>query len=259
MQSDAYKRADNRWQQHLSECKAAIIAQYETVQDYAASRFGSLPPDMAIHDVGILVPVVAFAGLRTIGEVDAAWSRVEQQVNEAAYDQKGSLPIGQPEGMTAFSDATAPSPTRRRREFTPTDLYPVGYPATASVWTLMTTDEQADGWHICFTHLWGSPGISVTNAIERLATAVYREANAITAQSRRLGSRRSMGRLLSPKPSPLDPARFHFYDGEFTSPDWQHHPVIPHVIQTIRFELAADAVPMRAEDRLLGQKNEIPS
>jgi hypothetical protein len=51
-------------------------------------------------------------------------------------------------------------------------MYPGGYAGDTGAWALVTIDEQADGWHVCFIHHWGSHGLSVTNAIEKLATAV---------------------------------------------------------------------------------------
>jgi hypothetical protein len=82
-----------------------------------------------------------------------------------------------------------------------------------------------------------------------------------------------MRRLLGPKPSPLDPGRFHFDEhtppaprgglrehfsrvelgfenGEFTRPQWQHYRMIPRAIQTIAVELTEDAGPPQLDGRL---------
>jgi hypothetical protein len=82
------------------------------------------------------------------------------------------------------------------------------------------------------------------------------------------------------KPSPLDPGWFHFYEHtppapcgglrehvsrvvlrfearEFTQPEWKHYRTIPRAIQEVRFELAADAIPTPAADRLLRQKDKV--
>lgn len=266
MVSDAYKQAKARWEKHQAGCLAAIVAQHETVQEYAAWVFQSFPVTMGQYDVSVLLPEVDFEALRTIQEVDAAWSRIRRIAEEAANDQRCSLPVGQPEGMTAFADATAPSLTRNWREFVPRDLYPTGYAGWAGVRTLMTIDEQTDGWHICFMHRWGSPGDSVTNTIDRLATAVYREACAFAAQQSagRAGPGAWIGRLLGRRPALLDPRRFHFYEhttpapsgglredfarvvlhfeeGEFSQPQWRHYRVIPQAIQSARFDCAQDA------------------
>lgn len=126
---------------------ATYKRQHKTVQDYAAWLFQSFSVTMGQHDVSVFVPQVDFETLRTIEEADAAWSHVRRIVDEAANDQRNSLPIGQPEGMAAFADASSPSLTRARQEFVPWELYPRGYAGEAGVWTLMTIDEQADGWH----------------------------------------------------------------------------------------------------------------
>jgi hypothetical protein len=261
----AYREAEAEFQRHHQAGMATYKRQHKTVQEYAAWVFQSFSVTMGLHDVSVIVPEMDFETFRTIEEVDVAWSHHRQLAETAANDQRLSLPIGQPEGVTAFADATSQSLTRAWREFTPRDLYPDGYPGTAGVWTIMTTDEQADGWHICFTHTWGSRGISVTNAIERLASAVYREASAFAAQqpSGRVGPGLWIGRLLGRKPALLDPGRFHFYDhtppapggslredfsqvmlrfedGEFKNPDWRHFRVIPNAIQSARFDLAAE-------------------
>jgi uncharacterized protein YhaN len=64
MQSDAYKRADNRWRAHLAECNAAIIAQHETVQDCAAWRVSSVPSGRTVHDVSVAVRAQDFSKSR---------------------------------------------------------------------------------------------------------------------------------------------------------------------------------------------------
>lgn len=72
MASEAYRQAQARWEMHHAECWAAHIAQYQAVQDYAAWRFQSLPPDTSCQDVSALLSVVDFESLRTIQDVDAA-------------------------------------------------------------------------------------------------------------------------------------------------------------------------------------------
>ena len=118
----------------------AYKRQHKTVQEYAAWRFQSFPATMGQADVSVVVPEIDFEGLRTIEEVDAAWSRVHRIAEDAANEQRNSLPMGQPEGVMAFADARSPSLTRGWREFTPRDLYPVGYAGTANVRTLMAID-----------------------------------------------------------------------------------------------------------------------
>jgi len=79
----------------------------------------------------------------------------------------------------------------------------------------MTIDEREDGCHVCFMHDWSGVGVSVTNAIERLATAVHREACGIADQQapRTRGMRAWFARHSAARAQPpnLDPARFHLY------------------------------------------------
>jgi hypothetical protein len=271
----AYEEVAAEFSRHHQASLDTYKRRYKTVQEYAAWVFQAFPVTMGQNDVSVVVPEIDFEALRTIEEADAAWSRLRHIAEDAANDQRNSLPVGQPEGMVAFADAHSPSLTRGWREFTPRDLYPVGHAGTAGVWTLITRDEQADGWHVCFMHDWGSRGISVTNVIERLATAVYREASAIAAQqpSGRAGPGVWIGRLLGHKPARLDPARFHFYEhmppapsgglredfarvvlhfenGQFTRPQWLHYPVIPQAIQSARSDCAQDVAPMNGVARV---------
>lgn len=209
MDSDAYREARARGEQHDAACKAALKAQHETVQDYADWVFRQFPVDLGYSGAGIPIPQIDPATMRTMEDVDAAWSRIHCIVSDSAHEKTASMPVSQPEGMTAFADATSPNLIRTWREFTSRDLYPAGSNLDSGVWTLMTIDEQKDGLHVCFMHRWDTGGISVTNAIEALATAVYREARALAEQS----APDWIGRLLGKKKSPsLDPARFHFYD-----------------------------------------------
>lgn len=119
-------------------------------------------------------------------------------------------------------------------------------------------------------------GVSVTNAIERLATAVYREACAIAEQQapKTNGIRAWLTRLgaLREGMAPLAPDRFHFYqhipphglyvaeqfdrvdmvfrEGEYHEPKWVAYQVIPETIQSARFDCALDASLLSAQPRL---------
>jgi hypothetical protein len=111
----------------------------------------------------------------------------------------------------------------------------------------------------------GSPGMSVTNAIELLASAVYREACAIAEaeapRARGLRAWSGRGRLSGQPSARLDPWRFHFYqhvppgqssreefdrvalrfaDGAFNDPQWIGYPIIPKLIQSARFDCVLD-------------------
>jgi hypothetical protein len=114
----------------------------------------------------------------------------------------------------------------------------------------------------------------VTNAIELLANAVYREACAIaeagTPQVRGLRAWFARRRLSRPRAVFLDPRRFHFYqhipsgqssreefdrvalhfaDGAFNDPLWIGYPVIPKLIQSARFDCALDAA-LQGQERV---------
>jgi hypothetical protein len=265
---DAYKAMEAEFKRHHQAGMSTYKMQHKTVQEYAAWVFGSFNVSMNDHGGGIPVPQVDFERLRTIEEVDAEWSRIHGAITDSANERRDSLPAGKPEGIEAFSDVTSPGLTRSWRQFTPRELYPVGYPSELGVRTLMSVDEREDGWHVCFMHDWRVGGGSVTNSIERLATAVYREAHAIGASQAppikgvlAFFERWQEGRK---RAAMLDPGRFHFYEhtppapsgslkesfakvglyfekGEFANPDWRFYPVIPHAIQSARFDCALDA------------------
>lgn len=131
----------------------------------------------------------------------------------------------------------------------------------------MTVDEHEDGWHVCFMHDWNSAGVSVTNAIARLATAVHREACAIAEQQapKTSGLRALLTgwRAARTQPPGPDPARFHFYqhipprglhvreqfdrvdlnfrNGGYCNPTWIAYRAIPKVVQSARLACARDA------------------
>lgn len=276
MLSDAYRQAEAEFDHHQQACLASFKTQHATVQEYAAWVFREFKVSSGDWEGGIPVPQVDFAQLRTIEEADAAWSRVHRIVSDSAAERRGSLPTGQPEGLRAFADAASPSLTRYWREFAPRDLYPSGYAGDAGTRTLMTVDVQEDRWHVCFMQDWGSVGVSVTNAIDRLATAVYREACAIAEQQapKANGIRAWLTRLgaLRGGTAPLAPDRFHFYqhipphglyvaeqfdrvdmvfrESEYHEPKWVAYQVIPETIQSARFDCALDASLLSAPPRL---------
>ena len=262
--SGAYAEAGRRCKHHLDASLATFETRCETVQAYADWLFSQFRVDMNDHGVGVPIPQVDFETFQTIQEVKAAWSRIEGMVSTAAAEKRCSLPVGQPEGLTAFANATAPDFTRSTRIFSAWELYPGSTAEDPRTHTIMTTDRQADGWHVCFTHCWGR-GRSVTNAIEHLATAVYREACAIAEQTapKAVGLRGWFTRLRERGKPALDPSQFHFYDhmppppdggvgegfcrvllqfekGAFQRPEWQRYPVVPDAIQSARFELGRD-------------------
>lgn len=279
MGSDAYRHVLAQHDRHQQACLAAFKMQHPTVQGYAAWLFGSFDVSMEDHGVGIPVPQVDFTTLRTIEEVDQAWSRIYRAVSDSAHDKQNSLPAGQPAGLSAFSDATAPGLSCCWREFQPRELYPQGYAGTSGVWTLMTIDEQPNGWHICFMHDWKQVGTSVTNAIEALANAVYREACALAGQPSQPATGLHawvLRRWTAGRPK-VDPARFHFYqhipprglgvresfsrveltfeNSRFSGPKWFFYGSAPAAVQSARFDCALDGSLLSARLRIAAEKD----
>lgn len=249
-------KADFEW--HHRACLDAHQSQFATVQDYARwlSENWSLPYG---YEAGIPMPHIDVAGFRTMNEASSAFSQASGELQDAVHKKQHRLSIGQPEGLIAFANASSVGLHRYWREFLPRDLYPQGY-APSGVRTLVTVDEVEDGWHVCFMQDWDSPGVSVTNAINRLATAFFREANAIAEQqvqhSEKKGLRALFARWTVHKHAALlDPDRFHFYEhlpptahskedfdhvtlsfenGEYQNPEWIHFRSVPAIIKSAR-------------------------
>jgi hypothetical protein len=261
MESEAYRAAAAIWDRHHAAWCATFKKQYATVEGYAAWVFGTFPPGIRGRSAGVPAPEPDLASFHTVEEVDAAWSRIDKAVNEAAEEKQLSLPVGQPEGLKAFADPASPKLLRYWRQFQPRDLYPSGYRGLLGVRTLVTADEQRDGWHICFMQVQdsGPESGSVTNAIEHLATAVYREACAIAGERalprERPSGWRSLRGMCRRQGAAVDPCRFYFYqhlppargwresfdrvalrfeDGAYRDPRWLGDRVIPDLIQSGR-------------------------
>ena len=276
--SEVYRQVKAECERHNQACFAALKAQHPTVQDYAAWLFREFKVSADDWEGAIPMPVVDFEELRTIEEADEAWSRVRRIVSDSAAERRNSLPTGQPEGLRAFADVASPRLTRYWRAFSEDDLYPGGYAWGGGTRTLVTVDEQDDGWHVCFMQDWNTPGVSVTNAIERLATAVHREACAVAERQASAPSRALRGwlarRRAAREPAALAPGRFHFYqhlpphsdslpgeqfdrveltfrDGEFHDPEWSGYRVVPAAIQSARFDCALDASASGVQPRCL--------
>ena len=256
--SDIYRHAEIAFSEHHQACLDAIVSQFATVQDCAQwlSINWSLPYG---YDTSIPMPHMDIAGFRTMNEASSAFSQASRELQDAVNKKQHRLPVGQPEGLIAFANANSVGVHRYWRKFLPRDLYPQGY-APSGVRTLVTVDEIEDGWHVCFMQDWDSPGVSVTNAISRLATAFFREANAIAEQqmqhSGKKGLRALFARWTTHKHAPLlDPDRFHFYEhlpptahskedfdrvtlrfenGEYQHPEWVHFRNVPAIIQSAR-------------------------
>ena len=274
MTSDAYRQVLADFDRHHEACLACFKMQHATVQDYAKWLFRGYDVSTGDYVGGIPIPLVDFEQLRTIEETDAAWARVYNAVKNSANEKLNSLPTGQPEGLAAFADLGSPGLARYWRTFSPRELFPVGFTGGSGTRTLMTVDEQADGLHVCFMHDWNTVGVSVTNAIQQLATAVYREACALAEEQmpQASGIRAWLARRSATRGPSLDPNRFRFYqhipprglylgeqfdrvemnfrEDKYRDPNWVAYRVVPTLIQSARFDCALDASQLGARCRL---------
>lgn len=268
MATDTYQPAKAEFDRHHQACLATFRTRHATVQEYTEWLFGNFQVDSGDWEGGLPVPTMDFAALRSVEEADAAWSRVQRIISDSAAERRLSLPVGQPEGLRAFADPFSPTLTRTWRAFSPRELYPTGYTGGAGTCTLVTAEEQPDGLHVCFMHDWNSVGVSVTNAIECLATAIRREAFALAGQQALAagGARGWLGRrgVAGARAAMLEPERFHSYqhipprgktglqerfdrvalefrDGRYRTPEWGGYGVIPAVVQSARLACALDA------------------
>ena len=131
----------------------------------------------------------------------------------------------------------------------------------------MTVDRVDGVWHVCFMQDWRHVGVSVTNAIEELASVVYREALTLAEACRAAempGWRRRLDRVVpvgwrrpalspgmfrfyehlpprSPGKEDFDLVELEFRDGRFCDPDWQPYASIPQVIASARDDLRREA------------------
>lgn len=268
--SAAYEATKAAWERHNAAWKATYKKQYATVEEYAAWLFGAFPPGNRGRSAGIAVPETDLASFGTVEEADAAWSRINGAVDDAAEEKQLNLPVGQPEGLKAFANPKSPRLVRFWRYFRARDLYSAGGRGEVGVRTFVTVDEQADGWHVCFMQdNIGEIG-NVAHSIERLATVVYYEA---CAHSRPWTPRRS-GLFTSladrfarrRRVTALDPYRFHFYQhippgkgrreafdrvalgfelDAYRNPEWLGYRSIPELIQSGRHSTAPAGNPAR--------------
>ncbi len=249
----AHEEAHAAWKAHHLACLRTFETQHATVQGYAAWRFGM--------STEVDLPAVDFEVLGSVAEVNLLASRLEAEACEARHAAVASLPVAQPAGLAAFSDAGRA--LRYWRHFRARELGRSG----GGCRSLVTVDRVDGVWHVCFMHDWGHVGVSVTNAISSLASVVYLEALAL-AEARRAaevpGWRRGLGRVVpagwrrpalspgsfrfyehvpprSPGEEDFDLVRLSFRDGRFCDPGWRPYASIPQVIASARHDLRRDA------------------
>jgi len=269
--SEAYRTAKDAWEWHDAAWKETFRKQFATVEEYAEWLFVTFPPGIRGRSAGIAVPETDLASFRTVEEADAAWSRIDGAIDAAAEGKQLSLPVGQPKRLKAFANTKSPKLVRFWRYFRARDLFPAGGSGELGVRTLVTVDEQADGWHVCFMQDSSSGIGNVAAEVERLAMVIYYEA--CTDQGKRKPKNSGFVRRLADRFTPrqalaLDPYRFHFYQHippgkgrreafdrislrfagrAYREPKWHSYRVIPELIQSARFDIAQGAGPSSAE------------
>ena len=238
---------------HKAACEATFETRAVTVEEYARWRFS-----VWCHGPA---PAVDWAALGSVEEVNRLASRLEQEACDARRIQLLSLPVGQPAGLAAFGEAGRA--LRYWRHFTAAELTPGGWARGSGSRVLVTADPCDGVWHVCFTQDPCWTGLTVTNGIELLAGAVYREA-LLEAERRRAGQPGLRGWLagaLPPawRPSALGVDEFRFYEhlsarargdresfdlvrlhwegGRFWHPRWERHPSVPRLIAAAREEV----------------------
>ena len=169
---EAHAEARAAYDRHHLACLATFETRHATVQGYAAWRFSM--------STEVDLPAVDYEALGSVAEVNLLASRLEDEACEARHAAASSLPVAQPAGLAAFSDAGRA--LRYWRHFTARDLSPQGYASGRGCRSLVTVDRVDGVWHVCFMQDWRHVGVSVTNAIEELASAVYREALALAEE-----------------------------------------------------------------------------
>ena len=249
----AHEEARAAWDAHHLACLKTFETQHATVQEYAAWRFG--------NSTEVDLPAVDMELLGSVAEVNLLAFRLEEEAREARHAAVASLPVAQPAGLAAFSDASRA--LRYWRHFMARELGRSG----GGCRSLVTVDRVGGVWHVCFMHDWSHVGVSVTNAISELASVAYREALTLAEAGRAAempGWRRGLGHVVPVgwrRPA-LSPGMFRFYehvpprrpgkedfdlvkldfrDGRFCNPGWRPYASIPQVIASARDDLRRDA------------------
>lgn len=259
---DVHAAAVAEFDRRLLASQATFRTRHRTVAKYAAWLFDARPADAGTGG-GLALAEVDLHALRTVEEAEATWSRARRVAAQAAAERDLALPVGQPDGLRAFADPASPSLVRTWRVFSRRDLDPGHGSDAPAVRALVTAEAAGDGLHVCFADDadWG--GLSVTNAVERLGTAVHREACAAAAgapRGRRPGTFARLRAALGGGPA-VPPGRFHVYEhhgprgeprlpetfervemthanGAFRDPRWVRHAMVPRAIRSARFDLA---------------------
>ena len=157
----------------LAQAKAAaaqaLRGQYQTVADYAAWRFGTLPP--ARGGVAVLPD---FADFPSVEAVDAAYRRACENAGENPLIDEMSLPVRQPAGLAAFAQAREVLSSWRR--FAPAELsrYPTAT-GTEALDCLVSFHQLGEEFHICIAHRWGGLSPRSRDQFRNVATLLARQ------------------------------------------------------------------------------------
>lgn len=253
------------YEHHQEAFYQALLSQHRTVQDYAEWLLRHSPLGHGLERAGQVCVPPDFSGMTTIEDVNAEHRRLKRQLDTAAAEIRGRLETGQPPGLLAFADARSPRLMRYWRGFSGDELCSCGYCGSSGARALVTIDEQADGWHVCFMQEPEVRGVSVTNCIETLATCLYREARVLTgvdgirypnplARLRHRWATRHLRAAFAPTqfhfyqhtcavpglPENFDRVLLRFEEGHFHDPEWVGFKVMPEAIQQARHECAHD-------------------
>jgi hypothetical protein len=157
-------------QQAKAAAAEALLGQHRTIADYAAWRFGTLPP--AKDGVAILPD---FDGFQSIADADAAFERAYDRRTETALIDSISLPVRQPAGLGAF--AVAENVISSWRRFEPAELDP--YPsakASQPLDCMVSFQQIGEAFHICIAHRWGDLAPQSRDQFRNIATMLARQA-----------------------------------------------------------------------------------
>ncbi len=153
--SPRHRAALDRLAQAREALRHAQRARFETIADYAAWRFSTLPPTLGGFSV-----TPDTASFTSIQEVDAAFARARAYRRESAQAESLLLPTRQPLGLAAFSDAGGVISSWRR---------------LGAIDCLVSFHETGGLFHICLAHPWGGLARQANEVFRRSATQLARE------------------------------------------------------------------------------------
>ena len=158
-----------QYEQATALARAARRGEFRDVADYAAWRFGALPPPR--EGVAALPDFEAFASMEAVDE--AFWRAARQEVESPLIDEM-SLPVRQPAGLAAFAPARDVLSSWRR--FRPDELsrYPAGM-GDEPVDCLVSFHQLGEVFHICIAHRWGGLAPRSRDQFRHVATLLARQ------------------------------------------------------------------------------------